>query len=94
MKFIPIRELRVPRGKLWKELKDTGEIVVTLHGQPVAVMVSTSGQELDQTLRDLRQARYLGTLTRLREQGRRKGARLTMQDIDKEIESVRRPRRK
>lgn len=94
MKFIPSRELRLRPGKVWKDLKAEGELVVTSNGQPVALMLPVSGRDLEEQLRAARRARFADAVDRIRRDSQRRGVKLSMAEIDEEIASSRRERAK
>jgi prevent-host-death family protein len=90
MKFIPSRDLRVRPGEVWKDLAKEKELVVTSHGQPVAVIVPVTGESLEEKLRTLRQAELQQTIRKIQRQSVRKGlSKTTMAEIDAEISRVR-----
>jgi prevent-host-death family protein len=90
MKFIPSRDLRVRPGEVWKDLAKEKEIVVTSHGQPVAVIVPVTSESLEEKLRALRQAEFQQTIRKIQRQSVRKGlSETTMAEIDAEISRVR-----
>jgi PHD/YefM family antitoxin component YafN of YafNO toxin-antitoxin module len=89
MKFIPSRDLRIRPGKVWKDLKVERELVVTSRGQPVAVMVSADGGNLEETLRSIRRARAAEALRAIRKRWDERGRHLTMEEIDEIIRQTR-----
>ena len=94
MKFIPSRDLRVRPGEVWKDLAKEKEIVVTSHGQPVAVIVPVTSESLEEKLRALRQAEFQQTLSRIQRESVRKGTdKITMAEIDAEIALARKSRK-
>jgi prevent-host-death family protein len=94
MKFIPSRDLRVRPGEVWKDLAKEKELVITSHGQPVAVIVPVTGENLEEKLRALRQAEFQQTLSRIQRESVRKGTdKITMAEIDAEIALARKSRK-
>jgi PHD/YefM family antitoxin component YafN of YafNO toxin-antitoxin module len=89
MKFIPSRDLRIRPGKVWKDLKVERELVVTSRGQPVAVMVSADGGNLEETLRSIRRARAMEALRAIHKRWDERGRHLTMEEIDEIIRQTR-----
>ncbi len=90
MKFIPSRDFRVRPGEVWKDLAKEKELVITSHGQPVAVIVPVTGENLEDKLRAIRLAEFQQTLSRIQRESVRKGTdKLTMAEIDAEIARVR-----
>lgn len=93
MKFINVRELRLRPGEVWKKLKIEKDIVLTLNGRPFAVLNSTDEDSLEQTLASLRRSRALEAMEKLQKYSKDKGLdKLTIEDIEKEVQSVRRER--
>ena len=93
MKFINVRELRLRPGEVWKKLKIERDIVLTLNGKPFAVLNSTDEDRLEQTLASLRRSRALEAMEKLQKYSKEKGLdELTIEDIEKEIQLVRRER--
>lgn len=90
MKFIPSRDFRVRPGEVWKDLDKEKELVITSHGQPVAVMVPVTGESLEEKLRTLRQAELQQTIRKIQRQSVQKGlTKTTMAEIDAEIARIR-----
>ena len=93
MKFVSLRELRNEPGRVQKELK-RGELVLTASGKPVGVIVPASEDDLDETLSALRRARAIAAVSKMREHSRQTGRdRMTLAEINREIEEARRQRR-
>jgi prevent-host-death family protein len=91
MKLVTVREFRNRSGVLLDELKETGEIVLTSNGRPVAVITAVAGDDLEEQLKALRRGRALAALDRIRATARARGLdTLTMDDVDKEITETRR----
>lgn len=94
MKFVTVRDLRANSARVWKELQQEGELVVTSNGRPVAIVTPTDERQLEQSLRDLRQARALRAVRQMQTAARDAGKdRLGLKEIDAEIAAVRRARR-
>ena len=94
MKFIASRAFRLRQGQVWRDLEKEGQLVVTSHGQPVALLIFVTGENLEETLATVRAA-GLGRLVRnVQEESVRKGTdKLTMQEIDEEIRRSRQERK-
>jgi antitoxin (DNA-binding transcriptional repressor) of toxin-antitoxin stability system len=90
MKFIPSRDLRVRPGKVWKDLAKERQLVITSHGQPVAVMLPVTGEDLEDKILAIRRAELQQTISRIQRESVRKGTnKLTMAEIDEEIAKAR-----
>ena len=91
MKLVTVREFRNKSGALLEELKETGEIVLTSNGRPVAVITAVAGDDLEEQLKAMRRGRALAALDRIRATARARGLdTLTIDDVDKEIAETRR----
>jgi len=91
MKFINVRELRLRPGDVWKKLKIEKDIILTLNGKPFAILNSTDEDRFEQTLASLRRSRALEAMEKLQKYSKNKGLdKLTVGDIEKEIQLVRR----
>jgi antitoxin (DNA-binding transcriptional repressor) of toxin-antitoxin stability system len=94
MKFLNVRDLRNQTSKVWSDLSEEGEIVVTNNGRPVAILTAVNESNLEESLAAIRQARAIEAVTRIQrksvEQGRDK---TTLAEINKEIAATRKKRR-
>ena len=88
MKFITMRELRNQTTQVIEELEEeTG--VVTSNGKPVGILLRV-GDDFEDTIAVLRQARAAAAVSRLRQQARESGAaRLSSAEIEREIRVAR-----
>jgi len=90
MKFIPSRDLRVRPGEVWTDLRREDALVVTSHGQPIALMVPVTGEDLEAKLRLLRQARLQETIRRIQRRSVDQGTDgISARQIDAEIRKAR-----
>lgn len=95
MDFVTARELRAESAKVWKKLEAGEEIVITRNGKPFALLVNTRPEELEDTLRALRWARFDHLLAEFRADAAERGLdKMTMEEIDAKIAAARRERRK
>ncbi len=93
MKFINVRELRLRPGDVWKKLKIEKDIILTLNGKPFAILNSTDEDRLEQNLASLRRSRALEAMETLQKYSIDEGLnKLTIKDIEKEVQLVRRER--
>jgi hypothetical protein len=93
MRFVNVRELRLRPGEVWKKLKTEKDLVLTLNGKPFAILNSTDEENLEKTLSVLRRSRALDAMERLQRDSKEKGLdKLTIDEIEEEIQSVRRER--
>ncbi len=94
MKFVAAREFRIRPGEIWQLLEAEGQVVVTSNGKPIAILTGVLGDDLEETLRILRQTRAEVALGKIRKAAQASGVdRMTEEAIDAEIREVRRSRR-
>ena len=94
MRFITARELRNNATDVWQTLAQDDQIVVTVNGKPVALLMPVSDTNLEETLRDIRRLKAQSALSYLQQQSLKNGtANITQDEIDKEIRQVRRGRK-
>ncbi len=93
MKFISVRDLRGKSAEVWKELPVEREVVVTSNGRPIAILSAVSESNLEESLSAIRQARAAEAVMSLQRRSVEKGTNIvTMEEIDAEIEAVRKKR--
>lgn len=94
MKFLSVRDLRGNSARVWRELSDEREMVVTSNGRPVAMLTAVDESNLEQSLAAWRQVRATQAISDIQRQSVHKGtASLPMDDIDAEIKTVRQARK-
>lgn len=94
MDFVSVRELRTRSAAVWDALSEEKDLVVTSNGKPIAVLSATTASSLEASLAALRQARAQLAVAAMQERARETGAdRLTLEDVNAEIQAVRRQRR-
>ena len=93
MRFVSVRDLRGKSAELWRDLPREGEMVVTSNGRPVAILAAVNEGNVEESLAAFRRARVAEAVTALQlgasSQGRE---RITADEIEREIEAVRRQR--
>jgi len=57
MKFITVRDLRTTPAKIWKDLPEEHEMVITNNGKPIALLTPLNGSDIEDTLSSIRKAR-------------------------------------
>lgn len=94
MKFVTIRDLRGQSSDLWSRLAEEGQLVITNHGKPVAILSSVGEDNLEETLHALRRSLAAAAVESLQQVSLGRGLNeLTPTDIDNEIRLVRKRRR-
>ena len=95
MDFVSVRELRTRSAAVWNALAEEKDLVVTSNGKPIAVLSATTASTLEASLAALRQARAQLAVAAMQQRARETGAgRLTLEEVNAEIEATRRQRRK
>lgn len=93
MEFVSVRELRSRSAAVWSSLAREKDLVVTSNGKPIAVLSATTASTLEASLAALRQARAQLAVGAMQRSARETGAdRMTLEDVNAEIDAVRRSR--
>ncbi|MDL1971543.1 MAG: type II toxin-antitoxin system prevent-host-death family antitoxin [Candidatus Desulfofervidaceae bacterium] len=91
MKFITVRDLRTSPAKIWKELSEKQEMVITNNGKPIALLTSINDSNLEETLSSIRQARAMNAVKLMQQISIKKGNdKMTIDEIEEEIRNARR----
>jgi antitoxin (DNA-binding transcriptional repressor) of toxin-antitoxin stability system len=95
MKFISVRDLRGKSAEVWKNLPTERELIVTSNGRPIAILSAVNESNLEESLSAFRQARAVEAVMNLQHQSTVQGTdRITMEEIDAEIKTVRKKRQR
>jgi antitoxin (DNA-binding transcriptional repressor) of toxin-antitoxin stability system len=95
MKFISVRDLRGKSAEVWKNLPTEREVIVTSNGRPIAILSAVNESSLEESLSAFRQARAVEAVMSLQRQSIVQGTdRITMEEIDAEIKTVREKRQR
>ena len=95
MKFLSVRDLRGNSARVWRELPNEKEMIVTSNGRPVALLTAVDQSNFEQSLSAWKRVRATQAISDIQLESVRKGTdRLSMSDIDAEIAKVRQRRRK
>jgi len=93
MRFVSVRELRGQSASVWKTLAKEKDLIVTSNGKPIALLSAASDENLEESLSALRRARAQAAATAMQQASVRAGTdRLSLQDINTEIDATRRQR--
>jgi len=89
VKFLSTRELRNRPGYV-RELAQEDELVLTVNGKPIAILVGVDNDDFEETALVVRQVKAQRALSRMRSQAARQGLEgLSSSAIDAEIRAVR-----
>ena len=95
MKFLSVRDLKTKSSQVWKDLPDQKDMVITSNGRPIAILSSINENNLEQILSAFRQARAIEAVTSIQYESVRKGTdKITLEEINNEIRSVRSKRKR
>ena len=93
MKFLSVRELRANSARVWGELPEQKEMVITNNGHPIAVLSAVSEATLETSLAAFRQVRAIEAAVSIQRRSVEKETdRITMDQINTEIKAVRKKR--
>jgi prevent-host-death family protein len=93
MRFLSVRELRNRPGAVWEQLRDD-DLVITVDGKPAGLLLPVSDESLEQTCLDVRRARALSAVSRMRRHAAESDrSRMSEEEIEAEIRSARREAR-
>jgi len=93
MKFISVRDLRGRSAEIWRDLPEEREMVITSNGRPVAILAAVNESNLEESLAAFRQTRAVDAVASIQRRSIARGVdALTADDIDAEIEAVRKAR--
>ena len=91
MDSISVRQLRTESAAVWDALAESKDLVVTSNGKPIALLSAVSATTLEASLAALRRARAQLAVAAMQQCAKETGAdRLTLVDLNAEIEAVRR----
>jgi len=95
MKFLSVRDLKTKSAQVWKDLPDQKDMVITSNGRPIAILSSINENNLEQVLSAFRQARAIEAVTSIQYESVRKGTdKISLEEINNEIKSVRSKRKR
>ncbi len=90
MKFLSVRDLRGKSSQVWRELPEQKEMVITNNGRPIAILSSINEDNLEQVLSAFRRARAIEAVATIQYESMMQGTdKITMDEIDAEIQAVR-----
>ena len=95
MKFLSVRDLKTKSSQVWKELPGQKEMIVTSNGRPIALLSSINENNLEQVLTAFRRARATNAVASIQYESTQKGTeKISLEEINAEIEAVRSKRKK
>ena len=95
MRFISVRDLRNRSGQIWRDLPQERDMVVTSNGKPIAILSATSEDTVEESLAAIRQARAMAAVAAMQARSVKAGLhRMTLKEINAEIEAARKARKR
>ena len=88
MNFYSMRDLRTCPKKMWDDLQDGKEVVLTNNGKPSALIINIPEGMFDETVRAVRQAKAMIAFNSMRSQASKSGF-LSDEEIERIIFEVR-----
>ena len=93
MRFLSVRDLRTASRRVWSQLAEEKEMVLTSNGHPIAILAAVDETRVEETLAALRRARAMLAVDELQRRSAERGTdRLSDEEVAAEIEAVRRQR--
>ena len=93
MRFVSVRELRNQSALVWKALSEEKDLVITSNGRPIALLSAIMEEDPEVVLGAVRRARAQAAATALQQASLQAGTdRLSLEDINAEINAARRER--
>ncbi len=93
MKMISTRDLKLKASDTWQLLASEGELVVTSHGKPVALLADIPGGDVEAALSAIRRARAQIAVSNMRRSAQEAGlGGMTGAEIEAEIKATRKTR--
>ena len=91
---VSILELGVSSDKITRQLKQSGQLVLTNNNNPVAIMLDVNDSTLEDTMRDLRFLRMRKAIKAIQDASVKSGlSNMTLDEINAEINAARDERR-
>ena len=85
MRFISIRDLQP--SKVWEQLADEREMVITAQGKPIAILSYVSDANWEETLAALRRVRAIQAVDELQKQSVENGLdKIDLEEVNREIQ--------
>ena|SRR3990172_13340997 len=94
MEFVPYRLMRNQPNELRRKLEEQGELIVTVDGEPMAIMLQVPKGSLEDLVMLVSQVRAQLAVSAIRQQARRSGRdQITAQEVETIVKEARTHRR-
>jgi len=95
MRFLSVRDLKSKSSEIWRELPEEKDMIVTSNGRPIAILSTIDEKNLEQVLTSFRRARATAAVASIQyESIKKRTDKISMDEIESEIATVRAKRRK
>jgi antitoxin (DNA-binding transcriptional repressor) of toxin-antitoxin stability system len=95
MKFITVRDIRTTPARIWKDLPDEQEMIITNNGKPIALLMPVNDSDIEETLSVVRKARAINAVKKMQFFSIQNNlSDITEDDVEKEIQGTRKSRKK
>ncbi len=88
MNFATVRDFRTSTRSVWDKLNESGEMVVTNNGKPIALMLNIADGEFGELSQAIRQAKAMLSINRMRAIAAESGY-MSDEEIEAEIRAAR-----
>ena len=89
MNFYTVRDLRTTPKKIWENLSEDGEVVITNNGKPTAILFDIADGSFEETLKAVRQAKAMIAFNSMQAKVADRGY-MSDEEIEAEIAAARR----
>ena len=94
MKFVTIRDFRNKSAQIQRDLPKEKEMVLTSNGEPIAILSATSADKVEESLAMIHQAHAMEAVESMQRRSVKADTeRISLKEINKEINAVRKERR-
>ena len=94
MEFVPYRLMRNQPNELRRKLEEQGELIVTVDGEPMAIMLQVPKGSLEDLVMLVSQVKAQLAVAAIRQQARRSGRdQITAQEVETIVKEARTHRR-
>jgi antitoxin (DNA-binding transcriptional repressor) of toxin-antitoxin stability system len=94
MKFLSVRDFRTSPARIWKELPQEQEMIITNNGKPIALLTPLTDTTLEETVEAVRKAKAINAIKLMQQKSLKlKNNEMALEDINAEITEARKNRK-
>lgn len=94
MKFLSVRDFRTSPARIWKELPQEQEMIITNNGKPIALLTPLTDTTLEETVEAIRKAKAINAIKLMQQKSLKlKNNEMALEDINAEITEARKNRK-